>query len=104
MPVHLERAKRGRARAGLESERNAAAEWQQRWHAALVGLEARGVRAGAKGTSGGGPVAQVEPGWPEARQLRSLPDTFRGERSQVKNEIVLPRKRRNSITLEDDLN
>jgi hypothetical protein len=34
----------------------------------------------------------------------SLPDTFRGERGQVKDEIVIARKRRNSITLENDLN
>ncbi len=68
--IHVERAKRGRASAGLESERNAVAEWRQRWHAALVGLTAWGVRASAQGPSGGGPVAQVEPRWPSASQLR----------------------------------
>ena len=58
----------GRARvvycAGLESDRSSAGQWGQRWHAALVGFAAWGVRAGAKGASGGGPVAQGEPGWP----------------------------------------
>ncbi len=52
-PVLLKRAERDRVCAGLEPERNSAGQWQQRWHAPLVGPAERGVRAGAQGAPRG---------------------------------------------------
>src|SRR5712691_5351127 len=54
----------------MEPDRGSDGQWRQRWHAALVGPAARGVRARAKGASGGDPVAQGQFGWSSAGQLR----------------------------------